>query len=264
MSSLDSETAILVTGGSGKLGRELVKVYPKCLNPKHSEFDITCETKVSKFIEERKPSLIIHTAALTGINQCETNRELAWKTNYLGTMNLVKACEKFSEDCYFVYISTACVFYGDRGNYSESDLPYPKNYYSLTKLLGESAVKSSSLEDWLIIRTNFVSREKWPYPSAFVDRFGTYLFADDLAEAIREVLEKRMKGTLHVCGEEKLSMFELAKITTPEVRPMTLKEYNGPPLTVDMSLVSERIKHFKLKRSHNTDSNFRSGFRIFH
>jgi len=193
-----------------------------------------------------KVDTVVHTAALTGIRQCEENRELAWKTNVDGTRNLLQACLQSRPDCYFVHISTACVFYGDRGDYVESDLPYPKNFYSLTKLVSEFVVSEVRSDNWLIIRTNFVPRSRWPYQKAFKDRFGTYLFADDLANAIAKVLEKRITGILHVCGDKRMSMFELAKITTPDVQPMTIEEYSGPPLTMDMSLVSSRIKPFKL------------------
>ena len=237
-----------VTGSSGKLGKELVNVFPNALAPTHKELDVTYREAVFNFVEKNKPTIVIHCAALTGIRQCEDDKATAWRVNVEGTENLVKACEKSASNCYFVYISTACVFYGDKGNYVETDIPYPKNFYSLTKLLGEFIVKNSNLEKWLIIRTNFVAREKWPYPKAFADRYGTYLFADDLARAIKTVIDNNITGILHVCGKDKLSMFELAKITTPEVKPMSLSEYNGPPLTVDMSLKSIRTKLFKITR----------------
>ncbi len=239
-------TNVLITGSSGKLGSELVKVFPDAFAPPHKELDITDRKAVANYIEKNTPELVIHCAALTGIRECEDNKDLAWRVNVQGTENLVRACENAVPRARFVYISTACVFYGDRGNYVETDIPYPKNFYSLTKLLGESVVKYSKLKKWLIIRTNFVAREKWPYQKAFADRFGTYLFADDLARAIRDVIDEDLSGVLHVCGEEKISMYELAKMTTPDVKPMTLAEYKGPPLTVDMSLNSARIKPTKL------------------
>jgi dTDP-4-dehydrorhamnose reductase len=185
---------------------------------------------------------------LTGIRECEEQKELAYETNVIGTENLVKSCLEYNPDRYFVYLSTACVFYGDRGNYTENDLIYPKNYYAFTKTLGEFAVKESPLKRWLIIRTNFVERAKWPYEKAFVDRFGTYLFADDLASAIKDVIRRGLTGIVHVCGEERLSMFDLARLTTPDVKPMTMAEYNGPPLTMDMSLRSVRIEPYKISK----------------
>jgi dTDP-4-dehydrorhamnose reductase len=239
---------VLITGISGKLGKELAKIFPNSLAPTHDELDITDRESVFKYIDKNKPLRVIHCAALTGIRECEENKELAWRINIEGTENLLTACKRLLDDCYFVHISTACVFYGDRGNYTENDTPYPKNFYSITKLLAEFVVKYSSLRQWVIIRTNFVPREKWPYPRAFVDRFGTYLFADDLANAIMNVTEKKINGILHICGKEKLSMFELAKITTPQVEPMSLNDYSGPPLTIDMTLQSVRIQPFAITR----------------
>jgi len=239
----------LITGSTGNLGKKLVKLYPDAFHPTHGELDITDKTAVRTFIEENRPEMIIHAAALTGVRECEENKPLAYETNVEGTSNLIAAVVENNISCYFVYVSTACVFQGDRGNYDENDLPYPKNFYALTKLLGEFVVRYSKLEKQLIIRTNFVAREKWPYPKAFTDRYGTYLFADDLALAIRSVVSGHLTGIVHVCGEEKMSMFELAKITTPQVEPTTLVEYRGPSLTVDMSLRSIRIRPFRINKA---------------
>lgn len=243
---------VFITGSSGKLGRELVKVFPDALAPTRSELDITDRKAVFQYIGRNKPATVIHCAALTGVRECEDNQKLAQNVNVGGTENLVKACEEAVDDCYFVYVSTACVFDGREGNCVETDTPYPKNFYSLTKLLGEFVVEHSNLKKWLIIRTNFVAREKWPYPKAFVDRYGTYLFADDLAGAIKTTVGRNATGILHICGKERISMFDLAKITTPKVEPMSLSEYKGPPLTVDMSLKSIRIKPFRLTRKSMT------------
>ena len=237
--------AVLITGASGKLGSKLVKVFPGAICPTSRELDITDKDAVNKWVREHRPEMIIHAAALTGIRECEENKALAWKTNVSGTENLLGSCDDRSSKPYFVYVSTACVFFGDRGGYNEWDVPHPKNYYALSKLLGESAVRNSRVR-WLIIRTNFVPREKWPYPAAFTDRFGTYLFADDLALAIKKVTEQEIVGIVHVCGTKKMSMFELARLTTREVKPMSISDYVGPPLTMDMSLKSSRIPSFDL------------------
>ena len=237
---------LLITGGEGTLGRELVKLYPESVHPSHSKLDITDNNAVFQFIQKTGPEMLIHCAALTGVRECEDNKKLAWTVNVVGTENLIRAGEALPNGCYFVYISTACVFSGDRGDYGESDPPYPKNFYALTKLLGEAAVRYSKMKKWLIVRTNFVGKDRWPYPKAFVDRFGTYLFADDVANAIGAVASKGMTDILHITGKRRLSMFELARMTTPEVEPMTLGNYRGPPLTVDMTLRSERIPSFEI------------------
>ena len=159
---------------------------------------------------EAKVDRLIHCAALTSIRRCEEDREAAFVTNVEGTRNLVMALGKFRPDSMFVYVSTASVFYGDRGQYTELDIPYPKNFYSLTKLLGEFTVTESDLASYLIVRVNFASRKKWTYPRAFTDRFGSYLFSDDVAVAVKHLIGRGQRGIVHVCGE-RLSMFELAK-----------------------------------------------------
>jgi dTDP-4-dehydrorhamnose reductase len=238
---------VLITGGSGKLGTELVRIFPEALYPTRQELDLKVKASVDKYIAEERPNIVIHTAALTSVPFCEENRKEAYETNVTSTENLAGACSVHNAKCYFVQISTACVFRGDVGNYVETDLPYPKNYYALTKLLAEFVVEYSGLKS-LIVRTNFVAKEKWPYPRAFVDRYGTYLFASDVAAAVKSVVQQKLIGVVHVRGEERMSMYELAKITTPTVKPMTLAEYQGVPLTVDMTLSSVRLKPFKISR----------------
>ena len=97
-----------------------------------------------------------------------------------------------------------------------------------------------------MIRTNFVARKKWPYEKAFTDRFGTYLFADQVAQGIQDILEEQLEGIIHIVGDKKISMFELAKKTTPEIKPMNMSEYSGPKLTIDMSLDTERWKKYNI------------------
>ncbi len=238
---------VTITGGSGKLGKELVKVFPESLHPTSMDLNIKGKAQVNYYIYDNKPDVVIHAAAVTNVSFCEDMRREAYETNVAGTENLVDSCIKYSPKCYFVFISTACVFRGDVGNYVETDMPYPKNFYALTKLLAEHVVKRSGLK-FLIVRTNFVAKEKWPYPRAFSDRFGTYLFASDVASAVRSLIQKNLTGIVHVRGEQRMSMFELAKITTPDIEPMTLADYHGAPLTVDMSLSSTRIEPFKISK----------------
>jgi len=235
----------LVTGSTGKLGRELVKAFTGCLHPKRAELDIRKQSQVDTYFQDHRPDTVVHAAALTGIRECEENQKLAWETNVLGTDNLVKAVEQHCPRCRFLYVSTACVFKGNRAMYTEEDIPYPENFYALTKLLGEFLVRR--LPNHVIVRINFVAREKWRYPKAFTDRFGTYLFADEVTLGIRDVVESNLTGIVHIVGDRKMSVFELAKLTTPDVQPMTMNEYKGPPLTIDMSLDTVRWKRYRLR-----------------
>jgi len=235
----------LITGSAGALGTELKKIYPNALAPTHKELDLCDRKAVFNFFEKNTNiDVIIHAGALTGIRPCEENQPLAWKTNVEGTRNLVDAVLDSKRKIQFIYVSTACVFDGHHEMYKESSIPYPENFYALTKLVGEHEIRR--LPEYLIIRTNFVAKKKWPYPKAFTDRFGTYLFADGVAKGIEDVQKENLRGIVHIVGDKKISVFELAKIITPDVQPMTIKEYSGPKLTMDMSLDTERWKKYKL------------------
>lgn len=237
-------TKMLITGGSGKLGTALTKLFPHSLHPTHEELELSDRESVFKYIAMNQPSLVVHTAALTGVRDCEEDKPKAWKSNVLGTGNLVDAFLEQGINVYFVYVSTACVFDGHRGFYTEEDIPYPENFYALTKLLGEFEVKK--LPNYLIVRTNFVAKEKWRFPKAFADRYGTYLFAEGVARGIDDVIKAGLQGIVHICGDRKMSMLELARLTTPDVQPMTMNEYNGPRLTIDMTLDTIRWKKYKI------------------
>jgi len=242
----ESNVKILITGSLGALGSELKKKFPNALTPSHNELDITNKEKVIDFFKKNKINIVIHAAAITSVRKCEEEKELTWKTNVEGTKNLVDAIIQTNSNGKLIYLSTACVFEGNVGMYSESSIPYPENFYALTKLLGEQEVKK--MLNYLIVRTNFTAKKKWPYPKAFSDRFGTYLFAEDVANGIKDVLNSDIKGIIHIVGDKRISMFELAKITTPEIKSMTINDYSGPRVTMDMSLDSERWKKYKISK----------------
>ena len=83
--------------------------------------------------------------------------------------------------------------------------------------------------------------------NVFVHLFQTGLgFSDTVAEGIKDVIEENLTDIVHIVGEKKISMFELAKINTPSILPMTLTDYSGPPLTIDMSLDTQRWKKYSL------------------
>ena len=237
---------VLITGGTGSLGIELQKVFPENISPSHEELDITNKEQVKKIFQQNKIDTVIHTAAITKVRKCEEDKPLAWNVNVQGTKNLIAEIIHSELDINFVYVSTACVFDGHSEMYTEESIPYPENFYSLTKLLGEFEV--NRLSNTTIIRTNFVPKKPWPYEKAFTDRFGTYLFADQVANGIKDVMKEKITGIVHIVGNKKMSVFELAKITTPQIKPMTINDYSGPPVTIDMSLDSKRWKKYKISK----------------
>ena len=236
---------VLITGGTGSLGVELQKVFLENISPTHEELDVTNKEQVKKIFRQNEINTVIHTAAITKIRKCEDNRQLAWNVNVEGTKNLIDEIIHSKLNINFIYVSTACVFDGHSGMYTEKSIPYPENFYSLTKLLGE--IEVNRLPNSTIIRTNFVPKKPWPYEKAFSDRFGTYLFADQVAKGIEDIIKEKMTGIVHVVGDKKISVFELAKMTTPQIKPMTIDDYTGPPLTMDMSLDTNRWKKYRIK-----------------
>ena len=238
----------LITGGSGKLGSALKNVFPNALVPSREELDIADPESCSYYFKQQTPDgidCIIHAAAMTDVSACEKKKELAWTINVKGTENVFKEAKAINPNVYFLFISTAGVFSGREGNYDEDALPYPRNFYGFTKYIAEERLRGQP--NVCIIRTNFVAKEPWPHPKAFTDRQGTYLYTPTVAQAIREVVDAHATGIIHICGDKKMSMFELAKMTTPDIQPTTLAEHSdGALLTKDMSLITKRWRTYRL------------------
>lgn len=230
---------VLVTGGYGRLGMEIQKLKPDYLYPTKAQMDFTKPFEIEHYFNTHNPTRVIHLGALTSVVSCQQNHKLAWQTNVVGTKNIVHICREYGIP--LTYMSTPCVFDGESAPYNEADIPNPKNFYGYTKAVGEQIV--GTLDEYQIIRANFVPKGKWPYMGAYVDRLGTYLYAHDV---VWWILNLGIKSPIvHICGDKRMSMFELAKLTTPNVEPITMEE--GSFLTRDMTLTScVTNKRFKL------------------
>jgi len=251
---------VILTGSRGRLGKELINAFASDVRysttstfipTTRKDFDLSDRDSVYEYIKREQPDVIIHAGAETNVVLCEKDRELAWGCNVFGTENIVSAVRKFCPDCHVVYMSTPCCFEGGEEPIYEYSLPYPKNFYGLTKFAGELLVRS--LKYFCVVRSNFVPQDKWEHPRAFSDRFSNYLFARDLALAIKEVMESGIQGTIHIVGDKKMSMFELSQLcrNAKEVQPYTLEEYytehpTSPKLTKNMLLESTRWKKYKI------------------
>lgn len=244
---------ILLTGASGKLGRKVAPLFPDALTPSSKELNVTDAAAVDAYIKKNKPDIVIHLAAMTAPPRCEENKRIAWDVNVAGTAHLIDVCLKYNPKCYFVLMSTPCVFSGDDETpKDENYVQYPDNFYGVTKMLQELVVARSKLK-YLIIRANFVPYEKWPYPNAFVDRKSNYLFAHQLAKGIKEVVDVYLEGVVHILGDEILSMYDLAKLCpdSGNVGTMSYSDYdsskNKVKLTKNMVLKSTRWKLYSIR-----------------
>lgn len=225
---------ILVTGGSGLLGSKIVgaakdkfNVVPThntaSLFPNSIKMDITAEGEVSRILSEFKPDAVIHTAAETNVDKCETDKEHAWRVNIEGTKNIAAACNEMGVK--LVYVSTDYVFDGEKGLYKEDDEPNPINYYGRTKLEGERFVQENS-DNWCIARASVIygwSRGKENFATwlinnlskgvqvkALIDQHVSPTLNVNLADMLLEIATKKFTGILHTAGASRASRYDFA------------------------------------------------------
>jgi dTDP-4-dehydrorhamnose reductase len=186
--------------------------------------DITQKESTVETIVTAAPTVVVHTAAETDVDRCETERDLAWKINVDGTSHVADACAKAGAK--LILISTDYVFDGEKGNYSEIDEPNPISFYGLTKLEAERIVASNSsdslilrpsvLYGWHPTKLNFATwvlkglRERQTL-RVVNDHINSPTFADNLAEAIHKAIERNSQGILHVAGNERIDRFWFAQ-----------------------------------------------------
>jgi dTDP-4-dehydrorhamnose reductase len=233
---------ILVTGSNGLLGQKLVDKLSKRddiqlvatgrgenRNPqgnyRYSTLDITSSGEVHSLFEEIKPEVVINTAAMTQVDECELNPEECWNQNVIAVKHLVDACEKV--DAFFIHLSTDFIFDGASGPYKEEDEPNPLSKYAESKLESEKIVKSSTTK-WAIVRTMLVygiahdmSRSNiilWvkknledKKPIKVVnDQWRMPTLAEDLADGCILVTDKLAQGVYHISGKDMLPPYVIA------------------------------------------------------
>jgi len=238
--------SVLLTGGSGRLGRELRALLPDALAPGRAELDVTDPASVGAALAAQRPAVVIHAAAFTDVAGAERDRASCWRVNVLGTRHLAAACA--AADALLVHVSTDYVFWGDadprraaRGGYREDDPTGPvRNYYALSKLAAEDEARRAARH--LIVRTSFRPRA-WPYPVAFTDVRTSQAYVDELAPEL--ALVARHAATLVDAGVQVLhvvgpptTVYELARRRRPDVRPATKAEA-GVALPEDVVLNRE-------------------------
>jgi dTDP-4-dehydrorhamnose reductase len=238
---------MLLTGGSGRLGRELQGLLPGVAAPSHQELDVTDADAVARVLTATRPAIVVHAAAFTDVAAAEHERETCWRINVLGTRHLARACEAIGAT--LVHLSTDYVFWGDadpqraaRGGYRESDPTGPvRNHYAATKLAAEDEARAAP--DHLIIRTSFRAGA-WPHPVAFTDLHTTQTYVDEIAPEIAEAARLAPRivaegvNVLHVAGPP-TTAFELARRRRPDVRGASKSEASVA-LPEDVRLDSSR------------------------
>ena len=220
----------MIVGGSGLLGGHLINAAQRDFDVVATylghpievpgctciPMDITDSQGTERIILDKKPDVIILSAAQRNVDYCEQNREEVWKINVEGVKNVALASIK--SDSKLIYLSTDLVFDGKKGQYVEEDKTNPINHYGVTKLEGEREV-ARIREDYAIARvsvlydvnpfehtTNFVA---WVYSclklgkqlSLFTDQYRNATYINNACDALIAIYKKDEKGIFHVAGK---------------------------------------------------------------
>ena len=246
---------VLLTGSNGQLGRELTRQLEKKkvdhVGYDIPEFDITDKDKITAIIAKEQPTVIINCGALTNVDGCETQRELAMAINAAGPKYLAEIAR--DQDIVLVQVSTDYVFDGAGiivdgalRPYLETDPIDPKTVYGESKAAGEKAV-SETAPKYFIVRTawlygdgnNFVKTmlelaSKHPKLTVVSDQVGSPTSTVDLATAIIDLIDSDHYGTYHGTCEGQCSwydfaveIFRLSGIDIP-VEPVTSEQFVRP------------------------------------
>ncbi len=258
---------ILVTGANGLLGQKLTLLLdsqsevdliatarsPLTFPLKRGNFrlmDITNQEMVDKVVSDVRPDVIINTAAMTQVDQCEIEREKCWLSNVTAVEYLVNACKKSQSR--FIHISTDFIFDGAHGPLKEDAKPAPVNFYGESKLAGEQVITGSTI-NWAIARTVLVfgitsdlsrsnivlwvkqSLENGKTINVVNDQWRTPTLAEDLAMGCYLLAIKKAKGIFHISGEEMMTPFDIAlktaeffKLDTSLIRPTDSNTFKQP------------------------------------
>lgn len=213
---------VLVIGKDGQLGSELVKLIPSSMGTSRKDksgifLDLKNPNAIEDIILKEMPDVVINAAAYTDVDGCDNNRSDAYAINAMAVRNIARACSVTGS--YLVHVSTDYVFDGEKGRYTEDDAPNPINYYGFSKAIGEAY--ALSYDDSLVIRTSGVYGIKMNFPMfvaktlrenatvSCIDSYYSPIHATMLAEAIKEIMEKRLYGILNVSGE-RISRYDFA------------------------------------------------------
>lgn len=219
---------VLLTGAGGQLGTDIVLAvngneHVELTALDRSQLDITSRDAVDSVVGDLRPDVIVHAAAYTAVDDCESNADHAHKVNGAGTTNIVTSAERIGARV--IYLSTDYVFDGTKtGPYIETDEPNPASVYGESKLVGEHAVAQLG-DHGLTVRTSWVcgvhganmvktilrAAENYPTLTFVDDQIGKPTFTADLAHTLVQLAGRDDSGIMHVTNEGTVSWFEFCQ-----------------------------------------------------
>jgi dTDP-4-dehydrorhamnose reductase len=238
---------IIILGGKGLVGKNISPHFSTCheiITVDIEEWDITDIEKCEEFIRQYTPDAVINLAAVTNVDDCEDNVELARKVNGEAPGFIAEICEKYHVK--LVHLSTDYIFNGKKNTpYIEEDDPDPQSVYGITKLAGERNIMKKNPSS-LIIRAewvygdggeNFITKiKKIADENGMVevvnDQRGAPTYAKDLALPLKTLIENGNSGIYHIANSGSCTWFEFAKEIFSqlqieiEVKPITSTQLN--------------------------------------
>jgi len=224
---------IAVIGANGQLGSDLVAAFTDAGEAvralTHADIEITNPSSVSSVLDQIQPQVIVNTAAMHHVENCEREPEKAFAVNAIGAQNLAVEARRLG--AVLMHVSTDYVFDGSKGSpYVEEDSPRPLNVYGITKVAGEHfvrattdrhfVIRSSGLYGTSLCRAkgglNFVelmlklAKERGEV--RVVDsEFVTPTSTRELAEQIVQLSRSDCYGLYHATAEGSCSWYEFAQ-----------------------------------------------------
>ena len=227
MGAAESEKVVrvLITGSAGQLGTDLVASANHAgldvIATSHADLDITDRNSVSQKIASAAPEAIIHAAAWTAVDACESDIKKAMAINSDGTANVANAARQIGARV--IYISTDYVFDGTKATpYIESDIPNPQSVYGASKLAGE---RHLDLNQDSVVRISWVCGEHGnnmvktilrlaatSLTLTFVDdQIGSPTFTSDIAPVLVDFARESRTGIWHLTNQGTTSWFGFAQ-----------------------------------------------------
>jgi len=220
---------LLITGANGMLGQDLRAIAEREFEVVHTDakaLDVTDRTAVDEAFTAYQPDVLLHLAAMTDVDGCETNPDRAHAVNAEGTKHIAECCRQ--NGAAMVYISTLAIFGGDSDRpFTETSPAKPESVYAKSKFQGEQYVQD-------IVENGYVVRAGWMFGGgkedkkfvakilaqakagqeirAVNDKFGSPTYTIDFAEAVLRIIAHGQPGVYHAVNSgDPVNRYDVAR-----------------------------------------------------